>query len=622
MFVLDDNAKKFEEGAKELLKFYKLPDSKEVTVSFEETSNGEVALSYDGKSAKIKGIIPANFYRMLCTLAAHISKEDKPFEVKEHFSFSLFGNMIDCSRNSVLTVDAVKKYVRFLASCGMNMMMLYTEDTYEIKEYPYFGAYRGRYTAEELKEIDDYAFKFGIEVIPCIQTLAHLKTALRWPVFDEISDTDDILLVGDEKTYKFIEAEIKAVSSCFRSRRVHVGMDEALRLGLGDYLKKNGYRSKQELMIEHLTKVQKICEDMGLETIIWSDMFFRVLSPTGSYYEIPEGVDTFPFDFSKKCHLTYWDYYHTDYEHYKRFLALHLDADKECYFAGGGWTWNGLCPNFDKAFWTSKPGVKAAKDVGMKNVFCTMWQDNGAETSQSAGLPSVLYFAELGYCDGDVDLDDFSQKLLFLTGLPFESYKLMSDMDKVPNRTDDNPEVTVTKYALYQDPMIGMFDLHIKGTGLKEHYEKLYEKFKALKYKNKLTEYYEELAGTLAIKAELGIELTQAYKAGDKERLEVLAGEKIPECIEHLEKARELREEIWLSESKPFGFEIIDIRFNGVIGRLCYANRRINDYLEGKTDSLPELEEERIYANPYVTDSPLYVNQWDKIASACSFVGV
>ena len=210
MFVLDDNAKKFEEGAKELLKFYKLPDSKEVTVSFEETSNGEVALSYDGKSAKIKGIIPANFYRMLCTLAAHISKEDKPFEVKEHFSFSLFGNMIDCSRNSVLTVDAVKKYVRFLASCGMNMMMLYTEDTYEIKEYPYFGAYRGRYTAEELKEIDDYAFKFGIEVIPCIQTLAHLKTALRWPVFDEISDTDDILLVGDEKTYKFIEAEIKA----------------------------------------------------------------------------------------------------------------------------------------------------------------------------------------------------------------------------------------------------------------------------------------------------------------------------------------------------------------------------------------------------------------------------
>ncbi len=623
MFVLKDDAKKFEKGALELLKSYNLPDVvEEITVSFEKAEADEVTLSFDGKNAIIKGSIPANFYRMLCTLATHLSKSGEPLEVKESFSFSLFGNMIDCSRNSVLTVEAVKKYIRYLASFGMNMMMLYTEDTYEIENYPYFGAYRGRYTKEELKEIDDYAYMFGIEVIPCIQTLAHLKTALRWPVFDSISDTDDILLVGNEDTYKFVEAEIKAISSCLRSKRVHVGMDEAQRLGLGSYLRKNGYRPQQEIILEHLTRVQKICESMGLETIIWSDMFFRVLSPTGGYYQIPEGVDTFPFDFSKKCHLTYWDYYHNDYEHYKRFLSLHLDADKDCYFAGGGWTWNGLCPSFDKAFITSKPGVKAAKAVGVPNVFCTMWQDNGAETSQSAGIPSVLYFAELGYADSDVDMEVFSDKLLFLTGLPFESYRLMGEMDNVPGRRDDRPEVTTTKYALYQDPMIGLYDAHIRGTHLTEHYTKLAKAFENLKYKNKLTQYYEELAKALTVKAELGINLTDAYKAGDKERLEKLAGEDIPICIEHLEKARELREEIWLSESKPFGFEIIDIRFNGVIGRLCYANRRINDYIEGETDRLLELEEERIYANPYCKDEPLYVNQWDKIASACSFVGV
>ena len=622
MFVLAESAKGFEWGAKELLDSYGFTPSRNVTIEFEKSNDKEVSLNFDGKKAVIKGSIPANFYRMLCTLANHVSKSDAPLKVTEHFGFSLFGNMIDCSRNSVLTVDAVKKYVRFLASIGMNMMMLYTEDTYEIKDYPYFGAYRGRYSAEELKEIDDYAYKFGIEVIPCIQTLAHLKTALRWPVFDEISDTDDILLVGSEDTYKFIEAEVKAISSCLRSRRVHVGMDEALRLGLGDYLRKNGYRNKQELMIEHLTRVQKICEDLGLETIIWSDMFFRVLSPTGSYYEIPEGVDTFPFNFSEKCHLTYWDYYHTDFEHYKRFLALHLDADKDAYFAGGGWTWNGLCPNFDKAFWTTKPAIKAAKVTGIRNAFCTMWQDNGAETSQSAGLPSVLYFAELGYCDDELDMGEFSDKLKFLTGLPYKAFELMSDMDKVPTRRDDRPEVTVTKYALYQDPMIGMYDAHIRGTGLKKHYEDIAAKFDALKERNTLTDYYKELAKTLAIKAELGIMITDAYKSGEKEELKRLAGEAIPECIEHLEKARELREEIWLSEAKPNGFEIIDIRFNGVIGRLCFANRRINDYLEGKVDRLTELEEERIYANPYVVDSPLYVNQWDKIASACSFTGV
>lgn len=44
---------------------------------------------------------------------------------------------------------------------------LYTEDTYKIDGEPFFGYLRGGYTQEHLKEIDDYAFNLGIEVIPC-----------------------------------------------------------------------------------------------------------------------------------------------------------------------------------------------------------------------------------------------------------------------------------------------------------------------------------------------------------------------------------------------------------------------------------------------------------------------
>jgi hypothetical protein len=36
---------------------------------------------------------------------------------------------------------------------------------------------------EELKEIDVYAQKCGMEVIPCIQTLAHLNQIFRWPKY-------------------------------------------------------------------------------------------------------------------------------------------------------------------------------------------------------------------------------------------------------------------------------------------------------------------------------------------------------------------------------------------------------------------------------------------------------
>jgi len=622
MFSLTANAKQYEWGISELLKDFGKGLARDgVVIDFVKDEGDKVSLNFDGKNAVITGSKPVHFYRGFASLLDAIRKGNTSVTINEKSHFELFGNMIDCSRNSVLTVESVKKYIRFLAACGMNMMMLYTEDTYEVKDYPYFGAYRGRYTHEELRQIDDYANKFGIEVIPCIQTLAHLKTALRWPAFDSISDTDDILLVGDENTYKFIESEVRAVTSAIRSKKVHIGMDEAWRLGLGTYLRKNGYRQSADIMLEHVTKVQEICDRIGVETIMWSDMFFRVLSPSGGYYDVPDEVTAFPFDFSKNCHLTYWDYYHKDFAMYERYLKLHLTADEDAYFAGGGWTWNGMCPNYDKAFSCTDPAIKACKAVGMKNVFCTMWQDNGAETSQRAGLPSVLFFAELGYKDA-VDMKTLSDKLLLLTGLPFESYKLMGDMDAQAKRTDENLSVTPSKYALYQDPMLGLYDSHIKDMGMKRHYTELVSKFDSLEVKNDLTDYYREFASALSIKAELGLDMIDAYKAGDKERLKEIANTIIPECITRVEKTHALREKIWMNESKPNGFEIIDIRFSGVEGRLRAAKRRIEAYLDGSVDSLPELEEERLLVNPDFEGKLLSVNQWDKIASACSFVGV
>ena len=65
--------------------------------------------------------------------------------------------MFDCSRNGVLKMETVKRYIEYLALLGMNDLLLYTEDTYEIPEYPHFGALRGRYTKEEIHAMEQYA---------------------------------------------------------------------------------------------------------------------------------------------------------------------------------------------------------------------------------------------------------------------------------------------------------------------------------------------------------------------------------------------------------------------------------------------------------------------------------
>ena len=69
--------------------------------------------------------------------------------------------MADESRNAVMNPSGIRRMIRTLAAMGYDSLMLYTEDTYEVPGYPYFGHMRGRFSEKELKEIDDYAFSFG-----------------------------------------------------------------------------------------------------------------------------------------------------------------------------------------------------------------------------------------------------------------------------------------------------------------------------------------------------------------------------------------------------------------------------------------------------------------------------
>ena len=60
-----------------------------------------------------------------------------------------------------------------------------------------------------------------------------------------------------------------------------------------------------------------------------------------------------------------------------------------------------------------------------------------------------------------------------------------------------------------------------------------------------------------------------------------------------------------MTYNKPFGFEIMDIRYGGVISRIETAKARLEDYLDGKIDSLPELEAERLRIDCVANDNDL-----------------
>ena len=123
-----------------------------------ETAFGSgLTVDWDGAAAFIQAEDRAALCRGLFLLSCAVQEKKTALHVKERRHFAHCGAMLDMSRNRVMTVEGVKKWIDRQAALGLNLLMLYTEDTYEIPEYPYFGYLRGRYSQAELREIDGYA---------------------------------------------------------------------------------------------------------------------------------------------------------------------------------------------------------------------------------------------------------------------------------------------------------------------------------------------------------------------------------------------------------------------------------------------------------------------------------
>lgn len=100
---------------------------------------------------------------------------------------------------------------------------------------------------------------------------------LQWHQYAYLRDNTEVLLPESELTYDFIEKMIQAASRPFRSKRIHIGMDEAHGVGEGRYRQLYGYKEGTQIFVEHLQKVNEICQRSDLQPMIWSDSKFLLL---------------------------------------------------------------------------------------------------------------------------------------------------------------------------------------------------------------------------------------------------------------------------------------------------------------------------------------------------------
>lgn len=297
-------------------------------------------------------------------------------EIKDEPRFGYRGMHLDVSRH-FFGVDVVKRYLDIMEIHKLNTLHWHLTDDQgwrvEIKKYPELTEkgsvrkgtvvlknweqldgqpYGGYYTQDEIREVVAYAAAKGITIIPEIDLPGHMLAALT--AFPELGCTggpyelwcrwgvsDDVLCVGKEETFTFIEGVLDEIIELFPSKYIHIGGDECPKIRWEKCpvcqakIKELGIEGDENHSAEHylqsytISRVEKYLNERGRSIIGWDEILEGGLAPNatvmswrgsaGGEEAVRQGHDAIMVPNS---HF-YFDYYQS------------LDVDNEPFGIGG-----------------------------------------------------------------------------------------------------------------------------------------------------------------------------------------------------------------------------------------------------------------------------------------------
>ena len=363
--------------------------------------------------------------------------------------FGYRGMMLDCGRH-FFPVSFVKKFIDILAMHNMNVFHWHlTEDQgwrLEIKSHPELTAkssmrsgtvighnatvddsipHCGFYTQQEARDIVEYARQRHITVIPEIDMPGHTLAALaaypelgctggpyevghRWGVYK------DVLCLGKESTYKFVQDVIDEVVDIFPAKYFHIGGDESPTI-MWEKCPRCIQKAKEENTdIKHLqqyftNRIEKYLNSKGKSIIGWDEILEGKINQSAtimSWRGVEPGLKA-----AKQGHdVIMTPSSHVYFDHYQAKETKH-EPD-----AIGG------CSPVEKVY--SYEPLPETLDAEAKNrikgVQANLWTEYIPFTTQAEYmvLPRMAALAEVQWTPaGQKNFDNFSKRALRLSDL-------------------------------------------------------------------------------------------------------------------------------------------------------------------------------------------------------------
>lgn len=202
--------------------------------------------------------------------------------IEDEPSYKVRSLMLDVGRKH-LEFEDLKDWIRLMGWMKYNQLQLHLNDNswgrypgyrLESKVYPGLASKDGFYTFAQIREIQDFAKGYGVEIIPEIDSPGHslaftvYRPDLAHPAIDREGFGLAYLDISRREPVEFIEKLLDEVAPLFDSKEFHIGTDEYRLNLIKDKAQRDALGENFRQYINHFNKYLK--EKHGKTVRIWS----------------------------------------------------------------------------------------------------------------------------------------------------------------------------------------------------------------------------------------------------------------------------------------------------------------------------------------------------------------
>jgi len=177
----------------------------------------------------------------------------------------------DISRGPIVSMDYLKRLIPQMAECKINAFSLYTEHTFKTQCHPDVAP-TDAFTAEEIKELEDFCRPYHIQIIGNQQCFGHFEEILCNPFYSHLADTPWNLNPGNEDTYRFLEDHLREVARAYKSTYFNINCDETESLGQGYAKAYVDSIGQTTAYYQHVNRVNRMLRPLRKRVMMWGDI--------------------------------------------------------------------------------------------------------------------------------------------------------------------------------------------------------------------------------------------------------------------------------------------------------------------------------------------------------------